>query len=69
MVPIPFEKLFVFAIGRQVMIEEKEDVTKKVTGQDLVERCIEKLNSDGNRGNSARWLQNFIQHIDDDKRY
>ena len=49
MVPIPFEKLFAFAIGRQVMIEEKEDVTKKVTGQDLVERMHQEVES--------RWQQ------------
>jgi len=37
LVPVPFEKICAFAIGRQFMIEN-EDVTEKVTDQDLVER-------------------------------
>jgi hypothetical protein len=38
MVPVPFEKIRAFAIGRQVTIEDKVDMTEKVSDQDLVER-------------------------------
>ena len=43
LVPVPFEKIYAFAIGRQVMIEEKEDVTENVTGHDLVERTYREV--------------------------
>ena len=42
LVPVPFEKIYAFAIGRQV-IEEREDVTEKVTDHDLVERTYREV--------------------------